>query len=216
MEEVDKQIAEKVIEKSSEDPTPAPVVEKPVKQKKPRSQKQQEAFAKARAKRLENIAKKNIEQETVKPDEVGLDPNDPFFLPNDEPPKPKKRGRGRPRGSTKLKKEEPPRPPHNYPRPVEHQIPQGVNHNIPQQPSIHGGFNYPHYYPPPTPQPAQIHNYYYGASPTANQAPPSAQETQKIKFEVASSSEEEEVEEPQYTNPEYIQEPEQQFKYRFA
>ena len=97
---------------------------------------------------------------------------------------------------------------------MEHQIPQGVNHGIPQQPSIHGGFNYPPYYPPPTPQPAQIHNYYYGASPTPSTQP--TQPTQQIKFEVASSSEEEEVEETEYTNPEYIQEPAPQFKYRFA
>ena len=49
---VETEIAEKVIEKSSEDPQPQPVVEK---KKKPRTQKQKEAFEKARAKRLENL-----------------------------------------------------------------------------------------------------------------------------------------------------------------
>lgn len=215
MEEVDKQIAEKVIEKSSEDPTPNPVEEKPKpKPKKPRTQKQQEAFAKARAKRLENIAKKKIEEETAVEDQVGLDPNDPFFLPSDEPPKPKKRGRGRPRGGAKLKKEEPLRPPHNYPHPVQHQIPQPVNHGIPTQPSSHGGFNYsmpyPQYQPPP-----QVHNYYYGANPQTPSQP--VAEKPPVKFVVESSEEEEEVEEEvEYANPEYIQEPEPQFKYRFC
>lgn len=211
---VNKEIAEKVIEKSKEDPTPDPVEDKPVKQKKPRTQKQKEAFEKARAKRLENIAKKKIEEEQYSNEYPVADETNPYVLPTDEPPKPVKK-RGRPRGSAKFKREDPPRPPHNYPQPVAHQIPQGYNHGIPQQPSGISYFNPPSYYPPPTPQPAQIHNYYYGANPHQPQPQPQP-EPQQLKFKVEEPEEEEEiVEEP--VEQEIYEEPQQPiYKYRFA
>ena len=92
MEGIEQEISEKVIEKSSEDPTPEPVVEKEKPKKKPRTQKQQEAFAKARAKRLENIAKQKAEENK----DDGTIPQvseNPYVLPSDEPPEPVKKKR---------------------------------------------------------------------------------------------------------------------------
>ena len=227
MEEIEQQIAEKVIEKSKEDPRPTAQEEKQVKPKKPRTQKQKEAFEKARAKRLENIAQKKIEEESYSNESFSqADSENPYVMPDDEPPKPVKR-RGRPRGSTKLKREDAPRPPHNYPHPTMHQIPQGVNHNIAQQPSGISYFKPPSYYPPVAPPPAQIHNYYYGANPNQPK-----QEEPKLRFQVEEPEEEEEevveqeVVEEELVDPyagmsaeeqRYYQEPPvPQFKFRFA
>ena len=82
MEGIEEEIKQKMIERSSEDVVmpekveETKVVEKP---KKPRSQKQIEAFEKARAKRAENLKKKQEQQE--------LEPELPPENKTESPPK---------------------------------------------------------------------------------------------------------------------------------
>ena len=203
MEEIEKEIQEKVIEKQ---PTPEPEV----KPKKPRSEAQKAAFEKARAKRAENLKKKQEEEQAIAEDNINPDT---LEVKEDTPPPKKKRGR--PRGSTKAKKLEKPR----LPEPVNHPVYQPVNHGIPFNQNIpQNYYQYdPRAFPPqPPPQPQPVNNYYYYGAPPPQEpkelprrAPtPPPQET---------SSEEEEIE---YNNPEYIQEtytpPQPKLQFRFA
>ena len=149
---VEAEIDNKKIEREPAPPPAEKVVEKP---KRARSQKQIEAFEKARQKRAENLAKKRAEEEALEPAEV-------FEQNKIEKPPPKKRGRPR---KSKMKTEEPPaphfvQPPMGYP-----QMPYPIQGHpwasIPHPASV--------YQPPP--QPAPVNNYYYYGAPPPQPSP---------------------------------------------
>lgn len=193
MEDIEAEIQEKVIEKVVDIVEKQPEELKPVKQKKPRTEAQKAAFEKARAKRMENLKKKQAAEPEV-------------AAQVEDKPAPKKRGR--PRG-VKVKEEIPVRP-----EPVNHPVYQPVNHGIPFNQNIPQ--NYYQWSPQPMPpQPAPVNNYYYyGAPPTPQHRDPPQQELKPVELVEDSSSEEEYY---QYQNPEYIQEPPQpKLKFRFA
>jgi hypothetical protein len=191
MEDIEAEIQEKVIEK---------VVEteelKPVKQKKPRTEAQKAAFEKARAKRMENLKKKQEEEVTAQVEDK------PAPAVTAAPKR-----RGRPRGN-KVKEQIPVRP-----EPVNHPVYQPVNHGIPFNQNIPQ--NYYQWSPQPIPQqPQPVNNYYYyGAPPPTPQHSELARPLQPIELVEDSSSEEE---------YEYIQEtynaprPQPKLQFRFA
>lgn len=149
MEGIEAEIEEKKIEREVSQPQEK-IVEKP---KKARTQKQIEAFEKARAKRAENLKKKREEEEAMMANQPDDEPQNKI-----EKPKPK---RGRPRKS-KMKYEEPPAPQFVPPQ-LPPQYTQAPMYPVQGQ----------HYYPPhyhqgfqaPMPQPVNNY-YYYGAPPT--------------------------------------------------
>ena len=193
MEDIEAEIQEKVIEKVVE---PCETQElKPVKQKKPRTEAQKAAFEKARAKRMENLKKK--QEEEVSAHSAGVE----------DKPAPR---RGRPRG-VKVKEQIPVRP-----EPVNHPVYQPVNHGIPFNQNIPQ--NYYQWSPQPhivPQQPQPVNNYYYyGAPPpTPQHRDPPQQELKPVELIQDSSSEEE---------YEYIQEtynaprPQPKLQFRFA
>ena len=148
MEDIEKEISEKVIEKSPqlvihETPQPQP---QPQPVKKPRSEAQKKAFEKARAKRLENLKVKAEEKK------VQIAQPEASEIPSAAVPK----RRGRPKGSKtkKVMKDLEPEPIPNYPQPIQHQPYEPRYHNIPfaqQNPMPY--FNYQ----PPLPQAPQPH-----------------------------------------------------------
>ena len=157
MEDIEKEISEKVIEKSPqlvihETPQPQP---QPQPVKKPRSEAQKKAFEKARAKRLENLKVKAEEKK------VQIAQPEASEIPSAAVPK----RRGRPKGSKtkKVMKDLEPEPIPNYPQPIQHQPYEPRYHNIPfaqQNPMPY--FNYQ----PPLPQaPQPVNNYYYYGAP---------------------------------------------------
>lgn len=226
MEEIDKELDEKMIEKSEIQTTIVDEVKPKV--KKPRSEAQIKAFEKARAKRMENLKKKEevvseVEQEVVSPDphqtesrpvddkSVSFaDTPQPLPVANEKP----KRGRGRPKGvrNKKVMKHQEPAPTPDrpyYPQPVEHPIPQAqppqyqFQGQVPLNP-----YQQFQYYQPPPQQQAPVNNYYY-----YGQAPPQPPDTDgKVGGEMFEpSSEEEDIieEQPQ----QLYQEP---LRYRFV
>ena len=208
MEDIDKEIEEKVIEKQPE-----------VKPKKPRSEAQKAAFEKARAKRLENIKKKEEAVTSL------INPDTLEVIEEKPPPQAKqKRGRGRPKGSTKAKTNQQKDAAHrNYPKPVNNPVYQPVNHGIPfnnNQPQNYYAYD-PRLLPtqPPPQQPAPVNNYYYYGT---DQRPPPASAPEK-KVVIITDSDESSEEEIYYesTKPEtrYAPEPEPprtSMKYRFG
>lgn len=225
MEDIEKELEAKQIEKSEVQTTIVDAEEKP-KVKKPRSEAQIKAFEKARAKRMENLKKKEEQAEQseqiVSPDpQLAVEDKSVSFVDTptptgaivEEKPKPK-RGRGRPKGVKNkkvMKHQEPPPTPDRpyYPHPVEHNIPQAIPPQYPIQGQVplNPYQQYQYYQPPPQPQ-APVNNYYYYGTP-----PPPRQEKKEEEFEIIedSSGEEEEVVEEQY--PQY-QEP--TLRYRFV
>jgi hypothetical protein len=201
MEDIEKEIQEKVIEKQ---PTPQPEV----KPKKPRSEAQKAAFEKARLKRAENLKKKQEEEQSIAIDNI----NPETLEVKEELPPPKKK-RGRPRGSTKAKKVEQPR----YPEPVNHPVYQPVNHNIPFNQNTPQNFYQfdPRAFPPTPPAPAPVNNYYYYGAP-----PPQEPKELPRRAPTPPPQETSSEEEYEYGNPEYIQEsyqrPEPKLQFRFA
>lgn len=204
MEDIEKEISEKVIEKSPqlvihETPQPQP---QPV--KKPRSEAQKKAFEKARAKRLENLKVKAEEKK------VQIAQPEASEIPSAAVPK----RRGRPKGSKtkKVMKDLEPEPIPNYPQPIQHQPYEPRYHNIPfaqQNPMPY--FNYQ----PPLPQaPQPVNNYYYyGAPPekvidtTQQHLAPQPQPKEEEDEDISSDEEEHEV----------VLEPSNRvLKYRFA
>ena len=154
MEDIEAEIQEKVIEKQVEELKP--VV------KKPRSEAQKAAFEKARAKRAENLKKK--EDNTT---EIMSQLETPHSVVEEgvvEETKPPPKKRGRPRGSTKAKKEAE-RP--TLPQPTNNPVYQPVNHNIPfNQNTPQNFYQYdPRYQQPPPPPQAPVNNYYYYGAP---------------------------------------------------
>lgn len=198
---VEQEIEGKKIEREPAPPPAEKVVEKP---KRARSQKQIEAFEKARQKRAENLAKKKAEVEALGPAEV-------YEQNRIEKPPPKKRGRPR---KSKMKTEEPPaqhfvQPPTGYP-----QMPYPIQ-----------GHPWAQYHQPP-PQPAPVNNYYYYGAPPSQPSPLQRQDSvlekppsppPRVQFQ-----EEEVVEEyePPREAPEYEEEielpPDPRMKYRFG
>ena len=189
MEDIEAEIQEKVIEKVVDCETQEL---KPVKQKKPRTEAQKAAFEKARAKRMENLKKKQEEEVSAQ---------------LEDKPAPR---RGRPRG-VKVKEQIPVRP-----EPVNHPVYQPVNHGIPFNQNIPQ--NYYQWSPQPhivPQQPQPVNNYYYyGAPPpTPQHRDPPQQELKPVELIQDSSSEEE---------YEYIQEtynaprPQPKLQFRFA
>ena len=219
MEEIDKELDEKMIEKSEIQTTIVDEVKPKV--KKPRSEAQIKAFEKARAKRMENLKKKEevvseVEQEVVSPDpQLAVDDKSVSFADTPQPlpvanEKPK-RGRGRPKGvrNKKVMKHQEPAPTPDkpyYPQPVEHPIPQAqppqyqFQGQVPLNP-----YQQFQYYQPPPQQQAPVNNYYY-----YGQAPPQPEVGGEM-FEPESEEEEEEeiIEQTQDT----YQEP---LRYRFV
>ena len=93
MEDIEKELEEKTIERDvveikevEPEPEPEPVAEPPKKVKKPRSQKQIEAFERAKKKRAENIAlkKKQKEEEKAQKKELKKVKKEPVELPEPE------------------------------------------------------------------------------------------------------------------------------------
>tara|TARA_R110002167_G_scaffold40757_5_gene124989 strand:- start:2152 stop:2766 length:615 start_codon:yes stop_codon:yes gene_type:complete len=204
MEDIEKEIQEKVIEKQ-----PAPEPE--LKPKKPRSEAQKAAFEKARLKRAENLKKKQ-EQEL---ENINLDT---LEVKEQETPPPPKKKRGRPRGSTKAKQLEKPR----LPEPVNNPVYQPVNHGLPfsaQTPQNFYQYDPRAFQPPPTPQP--VNNYYYYGAPPQEQEPPQNLPRRPPTPPPEETSSEEEYVAEEYGNPEYIQEthhyqPQPKLQFRFA
>lgn len=207
MEGIEAEIEEKKIEREVAQPLPPvqdKVVEKP---KRARSQKQIEAFEKARAKRAENLKKKREEEEAMMAQ-----------LPDEEPqnkiekPKPK---RGRPRKS-KMKREEPPAQQFVQPPqlPQHYQLPYPVQgqHYYPPPPHYHQGFQ--------APMPQPVNNYYYYGAPPEQE--PKVEK--KVQFEPEPQPEPQPLPpDPQLYQPEEESEdeevelpPDPRMKYRFA
>jgi len=203
MEGIEQEITNKLIEKPKFETEN--LVE--VKEKKPRTQAQKDAFEKARAKRAENLAKKKeLENEKAKDVGVAGETTNPI---SKELEKPKPKPKGRPKGSRNKKVmrdlEPPPTPDNpNYPQPVFHSPHQAQDHGLKFQ-----GHNPYHYQQPP-----QVHNYYYGhqqgitTKRTKKERPPTPipQSSSESEEEISSSSEEEEI----------YEEPVAELKYRFA
>ena len=204
MEGIEEEITNKLIEK--------PIFETDnlvkVKEKKPRTQAQKDAFEKARAKRAENLAKKKeLENEKVKGEIETTETTNPI---SKELEKPKPKPKGRPKGSRNKKVmrdlEPPPTPDNpNYPQPVFHSPHQAQDHGLKFQ-----GHNPYHYQQPP-----QVHNYYYGhqqgittkRTKTKKERPPTPPPpSSESEEEISSSSSEEEI----------YEEPVPELKYRFA
>ena len=203
MEDIENEVSAKIIEKVSFEPAPAPEL----KPKKPRSEAQKAACEKASAKRMENLtAREDAELAKIDPDTLEVKVK----------PAPKKRGR--PRGSTKAKKEAE----RNLPQPVNHPVYQPVNHEIPFNRNIPQNFYQydpralpPQLMPAPPPPPAPVNNYYYyGAPPPTAPLPPEkeikAQPEEIIVSPPYPQSSSEESEE------EYFEEPKPSLKFRFA
>ena len=212
MEGIEAEIEEKKIERDvSFAPAPQEIKEKP---KKQRTQKQIEAFEKARAKRAENLAKKKEQEKLQQQEEVEEPPENKIEAP------PKKK-RGRPR-KTKMKYEEPPAqqfiPPHLPPQ--YHQPPtyQYQGHQPPYfMPHYHQGFQAP----PPQP----VNNYYYYGTPPQQQQPQKDDDYDKVEEAYQPTLPEtpdvggmdKEEEEPDYgVEGGMTYQPEPQLKYRFA
>ena len=153
MEDIENEIQEKVIERQTTQPE--------VKPKKPRSEAQKSAFEKARAKRAENLKKKQEEEQAIAEDNINPDTLEVKEDKHYSQVVPKNK-RGRPRGSTKAKQLEKPR----LPVPVSHPVYQPVNHNIPFNQNIPQNFYQydPRAFQPP-PQPQPVNNYYYYGAP---------------------------------------------------
>ena len=208
--DIDNEISAKIIEKQvDEEPT--------IKPKKERSEAQKKAFEKARAKRAENLKKKQEVIETNQ--ELCGDSVAP--APVQKP----KRGRGRPRGSTKAKKDaEKIEAAGRYPQPTNNPVYQPVNHGIPfnnNQPNNYLQYN--PYQAPPPPPPAPVNNYYYYGGAPAPKSPPKSPPEQVILPPEETSSEEEEEPEEYYPDHRedirYAPEPEvprATMKYRFG
>lgn len=203
MEDIEAEIQEKVIEKQVEELKP--VV------KKPRSEAQKAAFEKARAKRAENLKKKEEDNTT----EIMSQLETPAAVVAEgvEKIKPPPKKRGRPRGSTKAKKEAE-RP--TLPQPTNNPVYQPVNHNIPfNQNTPQNFYQYDPRYQQPAPPPAPVNNYYYYGAAEPKREEQKKEEryiTQPIQpQEDSSESEESEEEEEVYYEP-----PQPQLKFRFA
>jgi len=184
MEQIDKELDDKQIEKSEITATIVDEPEQPKKVKKPRSEAQVKAFEKARAKRMENLKLKEKAEAVIAPDpQLAVDDKSVSFEDKPEPIiAPLKKKRGRPKGVKNkkvMKHQEPPPTPDrpNYPRPVEHPIHQAQ----PPQYAFQGALN-PHqiggitgglppqqYIYQPPPQPAPVNNYYYYGAPPPQQ-----------------------------------------------
>tara|TARA_R110000803_G_scaffold17684_1_gene47578 strand:- start:7660 stop:8268 length:609 start_codon:yes stop_codon:yes gene_type:complete len=202
MEDIEAEIQEKVIEKQVEELKP--VV------KKPRSEAQKAAFEKARAKRAENLKKK--EDNTT---EIMSQLETPHSVVEEgvvEETKPPPKKRGRPRGSTKAKKEAE-RP--TLPQPTNNPVYQPVNHNIPfNQNTPQNFYQYdPRYQQPPPPQAPVNNYYYYGAPPKEAKEEPKEepQERYITQQQPQEDSSDESEEEEEYYEP-----PSPQLKFRFA
>tara|TARA_R110000744_G_scaffold19161_10_gene50812 strand:+ start:1235 stop:1906 length:672 start_codon:yes stop_codon:yes gene_type:complete len=200
MEAIEKELQDKMIEKPRlAAATPVTIEENitelenaQIVEKKPRSEAQKKAFEKARAKRMENLKKK--EQAEASQVKEGGDKKVDFDALATEEVKeqPTKKKRGRPMGTKNkkvMKYQEPPPTPDKpyYPHPVEYPIPQA------QQPQYHYQGQPPqhyhaphHYHPPPQPQ-APVNNYYYYG------APPSHSSDASSAHEAVVSSEEEDL-----------------------
>ena len=210
MEDIEAEIEEKKIEREASQPVATPqvqdkVVEKP---KRARSQKQIEAFEKARAKRAGNLKKKREEEEAMM-----ADASAPDEAPQNKIEKPKPK-RGRPRKS-KMKREEPPAQQFIQPP----QLPQHYQLPYPVQGQ--------HYYPPPhyhqgfpAPMPQPVNNYYYYGAPPTQEEP---KVEKKVQFEPEPQPEPQPLPpDPQLYQPEEESEdevelpPDPRMKYRFA
>jgi hypothetical protein len=240
MEDINKELDEKQIEKTEIEQVINEVAEETPKPKKPRSEAQKKAFEKARAKRMENLKLK--EEQGKKEVVIAPDPQlavqdkgvsfeekpEPVIAPLTTP----KKKRGRPKGVKNkkvMKHQEPPPTPDRpyYPHPVDYPIPQAQ----PPQYAFQGGqvpLN-PHagtigvpqqYIYQPPPQQAPVNNYYYYG------APPQQVANEEPEYEVVDSDEDEVIEPehpeiapegappPTTTNPEFqYQEP---LRYRFV
>lgn len=193
MEDINKELDEKQIEKTEIEQVINEVAEETPKPKKPRSEAQKKAFEKARAKRMENLKLKEEQgkkEVVIAPDPqlavqdkgVSFDTPEPVIAPLTTP----KKKRGRPKGVKNkkvMKHQEPPPTPDRpyYPHPVDYPIPQAQ----PPQYAFQGGqvpLN-PHagtigapqqYIYQPPPQQAPVNNYYYYGTPpqqVANEEP---------------------------------------------
>ena len=211
MEGIEQEITNKLIEKPKFETEN--LVE--VKEKKPRTQAQKDAFEKARAKRAENLAKKKELESSA---EVVTETTNPISQANHPQPdkgnieKPKPKPKGRPKGSRNKKVmrdlEPPPTPDYpNYPQPVFHSPHQAQDHGIKYQ-----GHPYHAMYQ----QPPQVHNYYYGhqqgittkRTKTKKERPPTPPPP--------SSESEEEFDESSSSEEEIYEESVPELKYRFA
>jgi hypothetical protein len=206
MEGIEQEITNKLIEKPKFETEN--LVE--VKEKKPRTQAQKDAFEKARAKRAENLAKKKeLENEKVKGEIETTETTNPISkIESSESKKPV--ARGRPKGSRNKKVmrdlEPPPTPDNpNYPQPVFHSPHQAQDHGLKYQ-----GHPYHSMYQ----QPPQVHNYYYGhqqgittkRTKTKKERAPTPPPSSESEEEISSSSSEEEI----------YEESVPELKYRFA
>ena len=208
---------EDIVETKGIEKIPEPVQVKEIEEKpkrKPRSEAQKAAFEKARLKRAENLAKKKLEEEDSEPDlsnqiQGSASSVKESVSANSTEVSAKPKGRGRPKGSKKLKRE---------PEPVLGQ-PNFLPQNIPPQagdiryqyqqpnPYQYHPFIQQQYQPPP-----QIHNYYYGHQPT-----PTPQASVKPRRPPTPESEISSEEELEFVEQEYqYLPPPPTLKYRFA
>jgi hypothetical protein len=222
MEQIDKELDAKQIEKSEITQTIVEEPEQPKKVKKPRSEAQIKAFEKARAKRMENLKLKEKAEAVIAPDPHPAEAVEDKSVSFEDKPEPiiapLKKKRGRPKGVKNKKvmkhQEPPPRPDRPYyPHPVEHPIPQ------PQPPQYQ--FQGQHYAPPPPqyyqppPQQAPVNNYYYYG------APPQQVANEEPEYAVVDS--EDDIVEPEEVEVEQEQEqveqefpPQPSLRYRFV
>lgn len=205
MEAIEQEINDKLIEKGQNITQEITELENAtIVEKKPRSEAQKKAFAKARAKRMENLKNKEEDKNKALPAsfESAGEGDGITTTPVPAPAPAQKKKRGRPKGARNkkvIKHQEPPPTPDRpyYPHPVEHPIPQAQ----PPQYQFQGQ-HYPpqHYYPPPPPPQAPVNNYYYygGAPPAVEVA------NEEPEYAVLDSEDEViEPEPPATTNPEF-------------
>lgn len=197
MEDINKELDEKQIEKTEIEHVINEVAEETPKPKKPRSEAQKKAFEKARAKRMENLKLKEEQgkkEVVIAPDpQLAVQDKGVSFEEKPEPViAPLKKKRGRPKGVKNkkvMKHQEPPPTPDRpyYPHPVDYPIPQAQppqyafqGGQVPLNPhagtigGITGGLPPQQYIYQPPPQQAPVNNYYYyGAPPqqVANEEP---------------------------------------------
>tara|TARA_R110002074_G_scaffold194790_2_gene360894 strand:- start:437 stop:1057 length:621 start_codon:yes stop_codon:yes gene_type:complete len=206
MEDIEAEIQEKVIEKpQAQQEELKPVV------KKPRSEAQKAAFEKARAKRAENLKKK--EDNTT---EIMSQLETPHSVVEEgvvaEKTKPPPKKRGRPRGSTKAKKEAE-RP--TLPQPTNNPVYQPVNHNIPfNQNTPQNFYQYDPRYQQPPPPPAPVNNYYYYGAPPPKEEPKEVE--QQERYITQPQPQEDSSDDYSEEEEEYYEPPSPQLKFRFA
>jgi len=235
MEQIDKELDAKQIEKSEITETIVDTQDKPKKVKKPRSEAQIKAFEKARAKRMENLKLKEQAEAVIAPDpQLAVEDKSVSFEEKPEPViAPLKKKRGRPKGAKNKKvmkhQEPPPRPDRPYyPHPVEHPIPQPQppqyafqGGQVPLNPhagtigGITGGLPPQQYIYQPPPQQAPVNNYYYYGTP-----PPQQVANEEPDYAVVDS--EDEIVEPEEVEQDAVREVEEEvppqpaLRYRFV